>query len=251
VRCVALGALGASLSSNVGGPHANEVVDEFVREARVLGDPYLLWEALSLRTGADRPPEFALAESEEALRLARETGSPSCLAFALMLLAPLIIATDPERARSSLEEAVSYASEVHHQFATDFALQILSRVQSAEGDFVGAAETLVTAFDHARQVGDRSSQAQILRILCGLLVEVGADDDALTLETWISRHAFAPDPTESAGDDHRPRGEAADVLLARTTDAQQVTAARRAASLSDVELVALAHAAIVARREQG
>jgi hypothetical protein len=219
-----------------------EISEELVVEARRLGDPYLLTEALNLRSW--RAPEGVITASEEALQCARQTGNPSRLAFSLLILARVVSHTDAKRARRCLEEAAAYALSVRHQYATDFAMQSLSIVQAAEGDYRAASETLVAAAERAIWAGDRNSRNIVLRSLSLVLAVLHADEPALILGAWADQQGIEFDATSYSTVGLSVAVDAYARVLAQASSSELAEAGRRAEGMADRDLVALARAAI-------
>ncbi len=233
-RCMARGARAVALASH-GGPISFDAAHDFLEDARRLGDPYLMSEALNVQLGSARSSEEALSAGEEGVRLARVSGNPSRITFSLLLLAVQVSSADTGRARELLAEAAEHAQSVRNEYATDFALQALAHVQLSEGDLGGSAATLALAFERANWSGDRSSEAQIAFMLAHTLASIGAEDDALALGSWLAELGHQ---SVLAGS-NAWIGEYAQ-LRNRATPDQLAEAVRRTEGLDLVDLVALA-----------
>jgi hypothetical protein len=247
-RCIAHAALTSALASAGELERSVSVLDELTWEAQRLG-PYFMCEALNLRTATESSPGDALHTTEEAIRYARETGSPSRIAFALVILAMITSRTDADtrRARRLLEEAAVQAASVSHQYATDFALQSLAGVEAQEGDFARACQTFAVAVERAQWNGDQSSRNQGLMGLSSALAGVGLDDAALLLNAWLGpRGAELVLLRRSALVGTNALSDAFARLLERVSQEQRDRAAERAATMSASEIVAFARAAIPA-----
>jgi predicted ATPase/class 3 adenylate cyclase len=243
-RCMALGALGSLLLGAGTGidRHAIETVDELIVLADRLGDDHLSATAYNLAMATH--PGDRLAFAERALECAERTQNPSRLAFCLLLLARIVSTADSARAHRYLEEAIALASSVGNRMAMDFALQNLALVESSDGDFRAAGETLVVAIDSALWDGDQTMRNILFDQLARTLAVLGADADALLLSEWLRQRGIVLD--ELAFEEHTP-GELIEKyrrVLGDAGEDQRRVAERRAASMTDREVFEVARAAL-------
>lgn len=102
------------------GGAASALLEENIDVARALGDPYYVAHALLEQSGR--------SALEECVRLAHLTANPSTLAYALTLLATQVVTEDAPRAKTLLDEAISYAASVNNEQAGALARSTLTMV---------------------------------------------------------------------------------------------------------------------------
>jgi len=241
---MALGVLGSLLLGAGTGIDQQSIatVEELLVLAPRLGDDHVLATACNLAMATH--PRERLVFAERALECAERTENPSRLAFCLLLLARIVGGTDSVRAHRYLEEAISLASSVGNRMATDFALQNLALVESADGDFRAAGATLVTAIDRALWDGNQTMRNLLFDQLARTLAVLGADSDALLLGAWLRQRDVVLD--ELAFREHTA-GELIEEhvrVLREATEEQQRAAERRAASMTDREVFDVVRAAL-------
>ena len=181
----------------------------------------------------------AVQAGEEALLLAKEFRVPSYLAWAPMMLAGRLVASDPSRAESLLAEAVEAAERADNPFAQFMAQAQLASVQSAQGQYAAAATTLIEQIERASETGDRSTTLQVTASLVPLLLQLGARDAALLVGAWTERHGAKPyngvNPTFT-----RFRGDAYIALRSSLSEDERHALSTRAADIDELELLAIA-----------
>ncbi len=128
-----------------------------------------------------------IGAAERAMRLARETGNPTMLSYALSVLAILLIGEQPEQARPFLEEALSLASAVGNHEAEALARQALSGVATALGDHHGAARLSLESAEQLFRAGDRFYAFGQLWNVAVALDALGGHEDLRLLGAWLVR----------------------------------------------------------------
>jgi predicted ATPase/class 3 adenylate cyclase len=179
------------------GQHARfrEVARARFTAAMELDDP---WEQFYGRVGVlpalgESDPSRAIVQGEENLRLARELGNPSMLAYATMLLAALIAKSEPIRAEALLEEAIGMADAMRNDFAGITARMNLGFARAARGEHLRAADAYLSAAELASRVGDRFNVFAVLGALACDLAELGDHEPALVLATWSANRGHWPE----------------------------------------------------------
>lgn len=191
----------------------------------------------------------AVQAGEEALLLAREFRVPSYLAWAPMMLAGRLVASDPSRAEGLLADAVEAAERADNPFAQFMAQAQLASVQSAQGQFASAARTLVAQIERTLGTGDRSTTLQAFGSLVPVLLQLGDRDAALLVGAWTERHGAMPyngvNPTYS-----RFRGDAYVELRAGLSEQARHALTSSAADLDEPGLLAIARHSVEATQVQ-
>jgi tetratricopeptide (TPR) repeat protein len=152
----------AYLANNQGEHHkALETIEKAIVIFRQLGDTELLASSLVTRgtssafSGDIKQAFDSLQESE---KISREKGHKYQLAWALMSLASLKIAFDPNGMEAFneidayMQEAILLAQEVTHPWASTFAKQYLARKAFAQGDLAEArmhSNDLIKTYEEA------------------------------------------------------------------------------------------------------
>jgi predicted ATPase/class 3 adenylate cyclase len=148
-----------------------------------LDDDYQMVQALLPRA----PLLGSTADAEEAVRLARMVANPTHLAYSLTILAMLVAASDPARARTLLEEAVQIAAAVGNQEPVAIADQVLATVLATLGDQLSAARMCLASAEQLLSSGDRYWACNQLFAVAASLFALGDQQAALLLGAWVSR----------------------------------------------------------------
>jgi hypothetical protein len=169
--------------------HTVALVEERRALAVDLNDNYQMVQALLARA----PLLGDTADAEEAVRLARLVANPTHLAYSLTVLAMLVTASDPARARALLEEAVQIAAAVGNQEPVALAEQVLATVLATLGDQLSAARVCLASAEQALSSGDRFWACNQLFGVAASLFALGDQQAALLLGAWVSRRVEMPD----------------------------------------------------------
>ncbi len=151
--------------------------------AATFDDPYEMSQALSML--ASLHDDSAVAE--EAVRLARLVGNPTMLAYALSLLAVLLLAGDAARASVLLQEAATVASDVGNPEAESLARQVLGGLLYGLGDHVGAARMSLASAQQLLRGGDRFYAFAELWCVAAVLDDLGDVENLRILGGWLVR----------------------------------------------------------------
>jgi predicted ATPase len=223
-------------------PHLQHDIDRFIEVARTwvesasaLADPFEISQALNLLGSLTPDPADGVALCEKSLALARAGGSPSRIAYALIVLSARVGELDQDRAEVLLKEAIDAASTARSDWADGFAAQQLSLVQVQKGDLRGAAGTMVDNAERAYARGDQFAASIALFHLASVLASLGRAEAALLIGGWCDHHGAvfaAGNPTPVIGDFLR--------LWAGQSPSQVEAVKQRAASLDVNAVVRLA-----------
>ena len=184
-RCRAFSGVSLVIGGTGDGERLREVAELRLEAAKVLGDPWEQARALTMIAGSSLGEPSRLA-GEEAIRLNRRTANPTGLAFSLMVTAPQISPTDPDRATAMLEEAVGIVTRTNNSFASFQAHQNLALTHGRRGDLPAAARTHLEAAQLADRSGDRMSACLALGWLAARIAQTGDRESAVLLATWAA-----------------------------------------------------------------
>jgi hypothetical protein len=186
----------------------------------------------------------AIANAEEALRLARELANPNVLTYAPMTVGRVIADTDPSRAEALLDEAIRTAGALQNHFAEIRARQFLGRVRTLYGDHVQAGHAYLESAELANRVGDRLALFHSVGGIACNLAELGDQEPALLLAAWVEDRGHWP-PDWAI---HPPFGPSSTLahLQTESNSATRQQLQERTESMSDVEAIALARASLEA-----
>jgi hypothetical protein len=166
-----------------GSDEIGPLAERWVETARAAGDDWELTQALDL---ASLPfvvaGDYAAATSltDEAIAVARRTGSASALCYALFT-AGSIRWTMPAEALPYLEQAVVVAEAVGNQLGSGVALGLTAVVLAEQGDWVGAAPYVARSIRNYYRAGDRNGFDQNLQSVALILAGTGDDEGAATV----------------------------------------------------------------------
>ncbi len=127
------------------------------------------------------------AMAEEAVRCARIASNPTMLSYALSVLAILLLAQEPERARTLLQEATQTAGAVGNAEAEALARQVLGGVLSTLGDHLGAARMSLASAEQSFRSGDRFYAFGQLWSVVVALDALGDTEHVSLLGAWLMR----------------------------------------------------------------
>jgi predicted ATPase/class 3 adenylate cyclase len=142
---------------------AKEVADAGAHATRLVDDAFGRVQILTATAVADAGRDeydSACVSATEALRVARELGTPTAQAIALGVFGWTFLRDDPHAAVTAFEEsiALSRAGAGDAVFSTSLAL--LAPLRARFGDIEGAIAALHEALAHGRDIGDRAVIAQ-------------------------------------------------------------------------------------------
>jgi predicted ATPase len=162
-----------------------------VTDARELGDPWSLVEALTFCAAAisDRPESIRAAE--EALAVADMLGVPSRISFAAGTLASRIVDQDPIRAEQLIEMADAAAARAGNGWADYFTAFSVAQVYASIGEPARAAQRLVAFME--RSAG-RNDYGGVLVGMVGQAAVFATTADvvaALVLASWCDQRGFS------------------------------------------------------------
>ena len=242
-RCRALSGISTTVSSRDLPGELIEIAERRMAAARELDDPWETARALTMLAGAyARDQKSAIPAAREAVRLTRQLGSPGGLSLALMVSALSLATSEPAEAEAMLDEAIGIAAETRNTFVAMFTRQALGQVRGARGDRTGAIAAHLEAAELAVGVGDLLVLTVQLGGIACHLADTGHGDDALVLSVWAQDRSQWPDdwmvmPTGLIGSAELARMQAA------LTDDARSDLRRRAAALSEAEILSLARTA--------
>jgi hypothetical protein len=174
--------------------------------------------------------ETAERFARDAAELAVEAGAPSVRSLAAYALGEALAATDPDAALVAFDEAVEAATAVGARFFEGIARTADVALRGRHGD---PQEALRRYRDALRIWHDAAADSFVLtalRNLLVLLVRVGADADAVTLDTALGRLATR----DSYGPEAQLLRSAMGAASERLTAEAETAARRAAAELTDL-----------------
>ncbi len=223
---------------------AEEFLDQLVEITAVSGDPMPHAVACfdrALAASFSPNPAGGLRWAEELLALGDRWESASLRAMGLVSIGRVLVADDPERARSALIEAVTQADVSHSGLLGDQAKRVLSELHAARGGHKAGLVALGELLEGFGRSGDLSQQLQTVVSTLDPLMAVGAFEVATLLCGALGQTALA-----SAAQRERVLGASRTRL---SNDAYR-TAYGRGAELSPTELMHVAVAEIERLTEQ-
>jgi hypothetical protein len=172
-----------------------DFADQWLHDARKLGDPWSVNEALTTLAGTPNT-EAAIAAGEEALALGRQL-APSRVAFAAVELAANIAQRDPARAKELRQEAAAAANLAGNYWVDHVTSIYLIRSHIDSGDYKAAADTALVAIDRslARQLPGQA--IQFVPYLAGAMANLQSVEAALVTAAWADQHGL-PITSDSA-----------------------------------------------------
>ncbi|MGZ4666127.1 MAG: hypothetical protein ACXV5Q_14140 [Frankiaceae bacterium] len=144
-----------------------------------------------------RAPQLGLTAAQECLRVADSTANPTAASMARYALGLVLKKADPAQAFVLFDEAAQLAASVRNFWWQGIALMEAAATRAVHGDPAAAAAALGDVLDHRDRVGDWTQQWLNLRYIVRLLVQVGADSDALTLHHCLLA-AAKPSPLDES-----------------------------------------------------
>ncbi|MGO9456555.1 MAG: adenylate/guanylate cyclase domain-containing protein [Acidimicrobiales bacterium] len=176
----------AGIAPVLGRPPGPEVT-RWLDAARASGDPYEEALALTMRSVSQRMrgDTAATSSAEQALAMARISGSPTAIAYATFNLASHEAQSDPGRAVSLIDESLRCAEEAGNDYAASLARGARGYVLTAAGDHAGALASWLDAARGAAREGRRDFLAIGLLPVSAWLAALGAFEAAAVVRGWI------------------------------------------------------------------
>jgi predicted ATPase/tetratricopeptide (TPR) repeat protein len=169
------------------GRNPGEHAEALLASARTIGDPYA--ESLALVMVATAKliagQEGAVALCEEAVRIARSSGSPSAIAYCLHAVALYSAGQDPDGALRAAEEARLFAGAALNDFALTLAEATRSALLSKSGAHQTAAGAFLQSARRAFRDGLRDTLAWSLWGVAGSVAATGRPEPAAVLKGWV------------------------------------------------------------------
>jgi predicted ATPase len=162
--------------------------DQWLHDARELGDPWSLNEALTTLAGLPNT-ERAIAAGEEALALGRQL-APSRVAFAAVELAANIAQRDPGRAKELRQEAAAAANLAGNYWVDHVTSIYLIRSHLDSGDFKAAADTALVAIERSLARRLPGHAIQFVSYLAGAMAKLPLVEAALVTAAWSDQHGI-------------------------------------------------------------
>jgi hypothetical protein len=132
-------------------------------------------------------PPAALLPANEALALARQTGSPALIAGGLLAMGMAVASTDPEQARACLRESRELSTALGYHSALD--LVAATAIAFLVGDQAATFDLGRSAILALQPGGDRVRMAYILYMIAGTLAAAQPEAAAIILggaETYVA-----------------------------------------------------------------
>jgi hypothetical protein len=177
------------------GRETGSQASRWVEAARASGDAYetaFALNILSVNAGMAGDPQVADIAAE-ALAEARNSGSPTAIAYCCFSLAGFLGSTEPTRALELLEEALQYAADAENDYATTVAFGIHSSVATKQGDHGRAARIRLRAAALAHRSGHLDHEAVQLHLLAALLAVMDRSEPAAVLQGWADTIVSLPE----------------------------------------------------------
>jgi predicted ATPase/class 3 adenylate cyclase len=192
LRCRLRGCITTAIAYSGDFARLIELARDELTDARTINDRLETCRALTLLSsvlGPDRNDE-AIQCGEEALCLAKEVANPSYMAWAPMMLAGRLAATDPARAEALFDEAVRAADAADNDFARSQAFNQLAAAQAQQHDYLAASRSLVEMVSRARATGDQGTVQSGMGFLACLLAIQNEQEAALLVGAWTQTRGF-------------------------------------------------------------
>ena len=167
---------------------AIEMARSWLVAARRIDDPFEICEALTLLAGFVLDFDEGLQACEEALPIARELGSPSRIAYVLLVLGGRVGEVDVDRAEAAFAEGLAAARVAKNDWVDSFFASQLAVLQARKGDIRASAATLLDSAERADTKGDQFAVALGLTYLAAILANLGDVETATLLVAWSERH---------------------------------------------------------------
>lgn len=163
-----------------GGPHHLFAV--WVRANRALAHAY----------GGD--VARGVAAAEEMLEAGRRDNAPAAVAWSAYGLAEALVEADPQRALGLAEDALERSRRLDDRFLTGVALVTAASLQARHGDAARAVELFTETVERWHTAGNWTQQWVAARSIVGLLLRLGADEDAAVLHAVLYSRTTASAP---------------------------------------------------------
>lgn len=240
LRCRLWGCLTTAIAYGGDFPRLTQLARGELDDSRAIGDRFEMARALILLSSVLGPEhdQEAIRYGEDAVALAKQIGNPSYQAWAPMMLAGRLAASDPTRAETLLDEAVRAATVADNDFARSQAVNQLAFTQAERGDYPAASRSLLDMTTMGRATGDRGTAMQGLIWLACLLVLRGDEEGGIILGAWAEERGFSVADTSP---DARQYGVFGVGPYRASREAQSETARRavsqQVASMDDAQIL--------------
>jgi predicted ATPase len=193
VRCLVASATSVTMAYDPAGlEDYNQYGEQWLHDARELGDPWSLNAALTFMTALAGVgnTDKAIAAGEEALDLARHL-APSRVAIAAVILAANVAPGDPLRSEELLQEAAAAAKLAGNDWV-DYVTSLYSiRLHVGTGNLKAAAETAAVAIERSRARKLSGHTIQFVTLLACVMANLPSTEGALLLAAWVDQHGVA------------------------------------------------------------
>jgi predicted ATPase/DNA-binding SARP family transcriptional activator len=226
---------------------------EEVRLSRLLGDPdsaSMGHSGAALVLAYAGRVDEAVREADAAARVAVR-GGPATQAFARYAQGECLAETDPDRASSSVEEALELARSSGAWFVEGVALLTAASLRARHGHAAAALPSFAELVHHWRRSGSWTQQWTTLRNLAELLVRLDIDEDAVAIAAAASAAAVERSAAPSFGPGSDRLSDALATARARLGDDAYEAAWARGTGLAANAVVDLALATIEAHTAGG
>jgi hypothetical protein len=191
-------------------------------------------------------PDHAATLASRALQTARQSGSPTAVAYALISVAAALEQSQPERSEVLLNDSVGAARDVESPLVLGLSLSRLATLRRRLGRPHEAIPLLLELLDHWDRLGDLPQLWYTVRESAMCLGLLGADQTAVSLLASVGRAELVMPPLPA---DHTHAPELADQLRDRLGDDAYAEADRAGGELTREEAVALAARTLVRSRD--
>ena len=147
----------------------------WVELARTAGDPYDLVQALIALAGVfmASEPDAAISTLDEAVRIGRDAGIASSLSLSLPLLAGILPIEDSQRALALLDEAIEVANAIGDRLGVSMVLLSQANIAVRRHDWLTSLDAAVESAELKLQLGDLISISGPFYLAAVALAELG------------------------------------------------------------------------------
>lgn len=178
--------------------------------------------------------EVAVELVEGRLRAARRDNDGVAIAWAMFTLAETLVDVAPERALPVAEEALARGRALDERFLIAVAIVTTASLHARHGNPATAVSLFLETIERWRRAGNWTQQWIAVRNVLGLLVRLGADEDAAVLHGALRTRTTAAAPY---GTDAERMDTAAAALNERLGTDRVAAARRRGAEMSDDDVI--------------
>lgn len=159
-------------------------MERMLASARVSGEPARLTHALYMRSVAATSigdTDLGRLLADEAVEVARESGSPTALAQAAYASGLALESTAPDEGDAHLRRAADVGGAAGNRWINAFAMTEVLWLEARKGDHLTALAGFATVIDTWYRGGDWANQWLSLRHVCGILSQLDAHRAAAVL----------------------------------------------------------------------